>query len=242
MTADFLYSSRRWLAFCAEMSSMPSGAVTAALSDGGLAALPVALAGGVANPFYDWTAILTARGLPAPPPIGLLAGPGHGYQTHLLTTPGADRREAAERLRAAFDEAGLPAMAMFLGTPDVAVLRQAGVRALPMLLQADAWLRVPAGGWEEWLGSLSRGRRYTVRSEIRRFAEAGYEIVEGRCASGPAWPPSCSRPPRRSTGTPIPPGSTSDCSPPRPSTWARRPGSPCVFRRGNGRSGTSQCR
>ncbi len=179
MTADFLYSSRRWLAFCTEMSSMPSGAVTAALSDDGLAALPVALAGGVANPFYDWTAILTARGLPAPPPTGLLAGPGHGYQTHLLTTPGADRREAAEGLRAAFDEAGLPAMAMFLSTPDVAVLRQAGVRALPVLLQADTWLRVPAGGWEEWLGSLSRGRRHTVRSETKRFAEAGYEIVEG---------------------------------------------------------------
>ncbi|WP_162795483.1 GNAT family N-acetyltransferase [Nonomuraea lactucae] len=161
---------------------MPAGAVTATLSGGRTAALPVSLAGGLPNPLYDWTAILAARGLPALAPTGLLAGPRHGYQTHLLFSPGADRDEAAKGLRAALDEVGLPAVAMYLGTADAAALRQAGVKAVPVLLKADAWLRIPAGGWDAWLHSLGRNRRQTVRSDIRRFEAAGYEIIDAPLA------------------------------------------------------------
>ncbi|WP_336204466.1 GNAT family N-acetyltransferase [Nonomuraea sp. LPB2021202275-12-8] len=178
MTVDRFYSSRRWLGFCAAMSSVPAGAVTAELSGGGLAALPVSVVSGPTQPFYDWTAILAARELPAPGPFGLLAGPQGGYQTHLLATPGADQGEVGAALRAALEEVGLPAMAMYLTTSDAAALGAAGVEALPVLLGADAWLPVPEEGWQAWTRSLGRSRGEMVRREIRRFESAGYEIVD----------------------------------------------------------------
>jgi hypothetical protein len=179
MTTGRFYSSREWLGVCADMADSPIGAITADLPGGGLAAVPVSLAGGTVHPFYDWPALLAARGLPSPPAFGLLAGPRYGYQTHLLTTPGADRADAAARLLRAVAETGLPTMALYLGTEDVMALRAAGVTAPPVLLDADAWLRVPEGGWEEYLSLLRRGRRHTARKERAAFAAAGYEVTEG---------------------------------------------------------------
>ncbi|MGI5270158.1 GNAT family N-acetyltransferase [Nonomuraea sp. CA-218870] len=178
MAAGKFYSSRRWLAFCADMADMPTGSITADLPGGGLAALPVSVTGGTTHPFYDCPALLEARGLPAPPPFGLLAGPRFGYQADLLVTPGADRAEAAARLRAAVEEAGLPTLAPYLGTRDVMDLRAGGVTAPPVLLTADAWLRVPAGGWEEYLSTLSGRRAENIRKERAAFAAAGYDVVE----------------------------------------------------------------
>ncbi|WP_285703123.1 hypothetical protein [Microtetraspora sp. NBRC 16547] len=159
------------------MSPVPVGALTAALPSGGLVALPVSEVDGVTNSFYDWTAILTARGLPAPAPAGLLAGPQCGYQAHLLRTPGAGARDAAACLRAALDEIALPVVAMYLGGDDVAALKDDGVRALPVLLNVDACMRVPEEGWEAWLSSLGGRRREMVRREMRRFAAAGARWV-----------------------------------------------------------------
>jgi predicted N-acyltransferase len=68
-------------------------------------------------------------------------------------------------------------VAMYVTTGDALAIRRAGVRALPVLLGADAWLRVPPGGWSAWLASLtSRQRVKKIRKEVRRFREAGYEI------------------------------------------------------------------
>jgi len=178
MTPDRFYSSRPWLAVCAAMSTGPVGAVTAELPGGGLAALPVSVVSGVSQSFYDWNAALSARGLPELPSFGLLAGPASGYQSHLLATPGADRCEVAAGLRAALDDVGLPAVVMFLGTPDAAALAEAGVTAPPVLINADAWLPIPEGGWEAWTSSLGRRRREMVRRDVRRFEAAGYEVAD----------------------------------------------------------------
>jgi uncharacterized protein len=57
-------------------------------------------------------------------------------------------------------------------------IRAARVAAQPVLLGADAWLHVPPEGWSAWLDSLTSGQRVKkIRKEVRRFREAGYEII-----------------------------------------------------------------
>ncbi|MFC4008209.1 GNAT family N-acetyltransferase [Nonomuraea purpurea] len=190
MTSNVFYSSRHWLHFCADMSGAPSGAVSAALPGGGASALPVSRVEGIANTFYDWRAILGKEGLPGPPPSGLLVGPQRGYQTHLLSTPGAKPADAAAGVRGVLEDVDLTVMAMFLNSHDTAALKESGVHALPLLLNADAWLHIPGGGWEAWLSSLGKRRREMVRREVRRFAEAGYEITDAPLS---AWIDSAAR-------------------------------------------------
>lgn len=190
MTEDRFYSSAFWLRLVALEPGAVSGGIHVNLSGGGRAAVPVAATGedGVSNPHLRWHHLLTERGLPSPSAAGVLVGQRRGYLAHILTTPGADRVEAAgvllEAMRSLPDPVG-PAgartgparVAMFLTTPDVLALREAGVRALPVALAADAWLRVPPGGLDEWLESMgSAHRRRRVRSEIRRFGQAGYRV------------------------------------------------------------------
>jgi hypothetical protein len=200
LAAGRLYSSRGWLALCAGDPGGTAGAVTAERPDGLLAALPVTAITSEGNPFYRWWTALTGAGLPAPAPVGLLAGQRRGYQTQLLVEHG-ERLGPAGRARVAaglLDRlAGLPAsaakagllgdrpparppcVAMFLDTADVVALRAAGVATLPVLLNADAWIPVPAGGWDAWLASLPSGRRANLaRREIRRFERAGYTLRE----------------------------------------------------------------
>jgi predicted N-acyltransferase len=51
------------------------------------------------------------------------------------------------------------------------------VAALPVLLNTDAWIAVPPGGWPDWVAALpSKGRRDSVKQEVRAFARAGYEL------------------------------------------------------------------
>jgi predicted N-acyltransferase len=46
-----------------------------------------------------------------------------------------------------------------------------------VLLEADAWLELPPGGWDAWIASLPSKRRINVRREARRFQDAGYTVT-----------------------------------------------------------------
>jgi uncharacterized protein len=172
------YSSANWLDFCGTEHGAAVDAVVA--GDGTAAEVAVPLFSGADLPgsSYDWNAQLASRSLPALAAGGLLVGPREGYQTHILRAtptpaPGAVARLLAElRGRAA----GRACVAMYLNTGDVRLFRAAGVPAPPVLLECDAWLPVPAGGFDAWLAGLGKKRRYYVRQEVAAFAAAGYRI------------------------------------------------------------------
>ncbi|MEW2622895.1 GNAT family N-acetyltransferase [Streptomyces sp. NPDC048106] len=184
------YSSAFWLRLVALEPGAVSGGAHVPLPGGGRATVPLAATepDGMTNPHLCWHDQLTERGLPSPASGGVLVAQRRGYLAHLLTTPGADRVEAAgallEAVRSMPDPlgpSGAPSgparVAMYLTTPDVLALRAAGVRALPVALTADASLAIPEGGWEEWLTTMGSGhRRRRVRSEVRKFEQAGYRV------------------------------------------------------------------
>ncbi len=204
--AEF-YSTSAWLHYCARDDSGVVGAVTTDVN-GGCAAVPVAEIRSEPAAFYRWHELLGAFGLPRPAPVGLLVGPRRGYQTHLLASPGVERRDAAsallervlelrEELRVLRRRPG-PCVAMYLTTPDALALRQAGVRAAPVLLEADASLSVPENGWPGWLGAMSRNARSRARREARDFRDAGYTIerttlLECYTTLAPIWMPHQAR-------------------------------------------------
>ncbi|WP_206320033.1 GNAT family N-acetyltransferase [Streptomyces zingiberis] len=177
------YSTAFWLRLCALEPGAVSGAVHTELPGGGRAAVPVAATDGLPNPHLRWDHLLAARGLPSPPAGGVLVGQRRGYLTHLLATPGADRVQAAGALLEAVRSltgTGPSRVALYLTTPDVLALREAGVRSAPVAIAVDAWIDVPDGGWPAWLESLgSRHRLRRVRHEAQVFQEAGY-LIEHR--------------------------------------------------------------
>ncbi|WP_405018386.1 peptidogalycan biosysnthesis protein [Kitasatospora sp. NBC_00070] len=196
LAGNRLYSSHDWLRFCA--TDVGGRTATGAVHADG-AAVSVTAVAEEPNPFYRWHTQLTSRGLPAPQAAGLLVGQRRGYQTHLLTRDGVSVESAAPALldgvrRLGAELAGsellpdaapgsVPCVASFLGTPDVLALRSAGVEAMPVLLTTDAWVSVPAGGWPEWLRTLpSKGRRDSVKQEVKAFGAAGYEITQAPLA------------------------------------------------------------
>ncbi|MFD5076479.1 GNAT family N-acetyltransferase [Streptomyces sp. NPDC058371] len=184
------YSSAFWLRLVALEPGATSGGAHVQLSAGGRAAVPIAATepDGMSNPHLRWHDLLAERGLPSPAPGGVLVSQRRGYLAHLLTSSGADRAEAAAALldtvRSLPDPqgpSGAPSgsarVAMYLTTDDVLALRAAGVRALPVALTADASLEIPPGGWEQWLETMGSGhRRQRVRSEVRKFEQAGYRV------------------------------------------------------------------
>lgn len=194
LAGNRLYSSYDWLRFCA--TDIGGRTTTGAVHADG-AAVSVTAVAQEPNPFYQWNTQLTARGLPAPAAAGLLVGQRRGYQTHLLTPEGAGAQSVAPALldgvrTLASELAGselldgvggpsapgpVPVVASFVGTSDVQALRSAGVRTSPVLLTTDAWVSIPEGGWAQWLQELpSKGRRDSVKQEVKAFAAAGYEI------------------------------------------------------------------
>jgi hypothetical protein len=198
LAGNRLYSSHDWLRFCA--TDIGGRTATGAVHADG-AAVSVTAVAEESNPFYQWTAQLTTRGLPAPPTAGLLVGQRRGYQTHLLTRDGVAAESVApallDRVRTLGAEltgsellrgtgqlspvapGQVPCVASFIGTPDVLALCSAGVRTLPVLLTTDAWVSIPEGGWPEWLLELpSKGRRDSVKQEVKAFNAAGYEITQ----------------------------------------------------------------
>ncbi len=180
LAGDRFYSSAFWLRIVALEPGATSGAVHVELPGGGRAAVPVAAipdASGQENPHLRWPQLLTERGLPGPSGPGLLVGQRRGYLAHLLATPGADPVRAAAALLDAVRALPYPSqVALYLTTPDVLALREAGVRTAPVALAADALTEIPPGGWEDWVASGSKHQRSRMRSEMRRFAAAGYRV------------------------------------------------------------------
>jgi uncharacterized protein len=91
-----------------------------------------------------------------------------------------------------------PCIAMYVTTADAVALQQAGVRAAPVLLDADAWMTVPQDGWAGWLDAMSRRRRSATLREARAFQAAGYTIERTTlpecCATiAPIWAPNQAR-------------------------------------------------
>lgn len=176
------YSSAAWLGFCTADFGGESGAVVCHRDGEPLCAVPHVPAGPTLFSSYRWHDILTAAGLPAPPPDGLLVGAREGYQTHFLGASRATPTELAEvvaRLRkeaAAAGADGDTCVAMYVGTDDALALRGAGVTTTPVLLETDAWIEVPEGSWSDWEATLSRNSRSVVRTDVRRFRDAGYRI------------------------------------------------------------------
>jgi hypothetical protein len=211
------YSSSRWLSFCAQEQAGTVGAMCVAAQRGAhetsqLAAVPVAEIRSESAAYYRWHDLLAGRGLPAPGPAGLLVGPRRGYQTHLLTAPGLSLDVAAAaildrlyqlrfQLSAGPDAVRgrqVPCVAMYLTTADVVALRGAGVKSAPVLLDADAWITLPDGGWDGWLDGLPKRRRWNVRREVRLFTEAGFTITdttlpESYADLAPVWGPNQAR-------------------------------------------------
>ncbi|MFH9674845.1 GNAT family N-acetyltransferase [Streptomyces sp. NPDC017405] len=177
LTGRNFYSSADWLDFCA---TEHAGEVEAVVAGDGpdAVALPLFHGTDLKGSPYDWNARLADRSLPLLAADGLLAGPREGYQTHLLrATPEPDPGAVARLLagvRARAGERGC--VAMYLSTEDVRLLQAAGVPAPAVLLEADAWLPVPEGGFDAWIATLTAKRRTAVRKEIAAFGAAGYRI------------------------------------------------------------------
>jgi hypothetical protein len=178
MAGRNFYSSANWLHFCAVEHAATVEAVLAA--DNGTTGVAVPLFSGadLADSLYDWNAQLASRSLPTLSNGGLLVGPREGYQTSLLrTTPrpalGVVTQLLAElRARAA----GKACVAMYLNTEDVRLFQAAGVVAPAVLLECDAWLPVPVGGFDSWLATLRSRRRSSILKEIAAFTAVGYQI------------------------------------------------------------------
>jgi hypothetical protein len=174
------YSSAAWLGFCATDFGRESGAAVCHRDGEPVCAVPYVTADSSLFTSYHWHDLLTAAGLPAPAPDGLLVGPREGYQTHFLGAAQATPTELAdvvEQLRTAAaeaDPAGHTCVAMYVGTEDVLALQRAGITTTPVLLEPDAWIELPEGGLPAWQASLSRNRRSTVRGDLRRFRDAGF--------------------------------------------------------------------
>jgi hypothetical protein len=172
------YSSAAWLAFCAADFGGESAAAVVRRGDEPACAIPFVEVHdpSVLLSLYRWHDVLAEYGLPAPPPAGLLVGPREGYQTHVLSGPDGPATADVEELVGRIREAHADAVAMYVTTAGASAFRDAGVETVPVALEADAWIEVPEGGWEPWLESLPKKRRYSVRQEVRRFGEAGYRV------------------------------------------------------------------
>jgi uncharacterized protein len=200
LAGDHFYSTSAWLDLCvAEYDGVSDAAVVRNDQGEPVCAVPVtALADLNLQTWsrYRWNDVLAAAELPLLPADGMLVGPPEGFQTHVLGCLDADPvdRLLAE-VRALRVPGGRPGgdtrVAMYLATGDVLALRQAGLTAPPVLLEADAWIEVPAGGWPAWLASRSKHRRDKIRQEVRKFQQAGYKTEHmplSDCYEQLAWP------------------------------------------------------
>ncbi|MFF7469629.1 GNAT family N-acetyltransferase [Streptomyces sp. NPDC008092] len=189
-----MYQSSGWLDFCHADQPGRVGAVYTGSPARPEAGVPVTAVRSMGNSFYRWDELLTSRGLPSPGPRGLMTGQHWGYHTQVLHHPALTLDEAAaallpelrrqadapvtRELAGIEDRDPVPCMAMYLDDRTVAAFRRAGVTAPPVLLQLEAWIPVPDGGWEGYLDSLGYKRSVRVRRDRRRFEEAGYRVEQ----------------------------------------------------------------
>jgi hypothetical protein len=186
LAGSHFYSSSGWLRFCATDYGSPGDAVVVFDGDEPVCAVPTAAAGDLpAWSRYDWNGALAERGLPRIAGSGLLVGSREGYQANLLSGSRAPATDAVAELigelrhRTGADRA---CIAMYLTSDDALALHRAGVTAPPVLLDVDAWIRIPDGGWDAWLESLSANRRRMVRQDVRKFDEAGHTVSHAKLA------------------------------------------------------------
>jgi predicted N-acyltransferase len=182
VVADSFYSTAAFLELCAlHGGAEPGAAVLRGDGGGPVAVAPYAALTEPATALYRWNDVLAERGLPQIAADGLLVGPRQGYRTQLPVAGGHDRVAAVgallEQLRERSLHHGGACVAMYVPTSDAQALVAAGATAQPVLLEADATFELPASGWDAWLATLPSKRRVSVRREVRRFEEAGYEIV-----------------------------------------------------------------
>ena len=179
LAGSSFYSTAAWLKFCADHGGPRRGAIVSHADGQPAAAVPVAMVTDqLPPPLYRWNDLLAERGLPTLASNGLLVGPLQGYRTQLLTAPGVDGIDAARGLIHALRDRGDAAcVATYVPTEDARSLVAAGVSAPPVLLDTDAWIELPPGGWEAWLDALPKKRRTSVRRERRAFEEAGYTVT-----------------------------------------------------------------
>ncbi|MEU6671572.1 GNAT family N-acetyltransferase [Streptomyces sp. NPDC046727] len=179
LAGPHFYSSSMWLGHCADGSPHPPAAVAARQGDRTVA-VPVTPGYTPKQANYDWAATLAGRGLPGIPGTGTLVGPTQGYQTALLgdLTDAGLVAEALRRARDTLDPSSGDAscVAMFLDTEGARAAERAGVEAVPVLLEPDAWIEVPEGGWDAWIASFPSKRRISIRREVRAFEEAGFTV------------------------------------------------------------------
>jgi hypothetical protein len=169
LAGNRLYSTRDWLRFCG--TDVGGQTVTGAVHvDGGRAAVPVTAVEEESNGFYRWhdqTQLLAADGVALDSAVDSLLD-----QVRELRW-----KAAGTEVLPSVASGPVSCVAMFLDTGDVLALRGAGVATLPVLLTTDAWMAVPEGGWPEWLRALpSKGRRDSIKQEVKAFHAAGYEL------------------------------------------------------------------
>ncbi|WP_441247701.1 GNAT family N-acetyltransferase [Kitasatospora sp. McL0602] len=180
-----LYSSHEWLTLV-EQETPGLCRYLLAHDDAGLVgALPVYLAADEPNPYYDPQSVFRAA-VPGRHGRYCVAGSRSGYSNELLL---ADRLgEAGQRATAAalLDELAALAAAQGQEHAFLLYLNQRGLSQVtgyaedvaPVLgYSADAWLDAPGRVFDDYLAALSAGRRWTVRKEIRCFAEEGLHTV-----------------------------------------------------------------
>jgi hypothetical protein len=183
LSSASFYSSAPWLQHCRLYEGGTCVGVGVAEDD---EAAGLALTALEADPpaNYDFVAKYRASGLEPPDHAATIGGPRLGYQTTLLRSGGADDELVRSLLSALREQSALlrgreecPVVAMYLSTDDVRLLWRAGVVAETVFLEPEAWFRLPEGGWEGYLASLSASRRHKVRRETADFARAGCTIA-----------------------------------------------------------------
>lgn len=181
LAGKHFYSTSKWLGYCGNDTGVPGDAVVSYAGSEPAWAVPVRELAGLASwSRYRWNDHLAAFGLPLLAPDGVLIGPPEGFQTHFLAAEGNRSTESLARLiadvRGLCDRDRQSCVAMYVTTEDVLAARAAGVTAEPVLLDGDAWIPVPDGGWPAWLASLPAKRSRRIRHEDREFFKAGYRI------------------------------------------------------------------
>lgn len=187
LAGPHFYSTSAWLRYCDADTGVTG---TAAMTWDGhepVWAVPVRELSGLPSwSRYRWNDHLREFGLPLLPDAGTLVGPPEGFQTHFLSAVGnrpiaplaslvTDLRRSGGSTTERCERA---CVAMYLTSDDVRSLRDAGVEAEPVLLDVDAWIRVPDGGWTAWLDTFPAKRRHHIRRERERFEAAGYRILQ----------------------------------------------------------------
>ncbi len=186
LAGPHFYSTSKWLRYCTAETGTPGSAVVSRVGHEPAWAVPVRELGGLPEwSRYRWNDHLSQFGLPTLAPTGTLVGAPEGFRTSFLSAgarPAAALAALVAQLRQQLHSTegrpnGRACVAMYTTSDDVRALRAAGVDTQPVLLDADAWLAIPSGGWPAWLDSLASSNRKLVRKEHRAFHEAGYRIV-----------------------------------------------------------------